>query len=111
MSTISETPKPPYYAVIFTAIPSENTSGYFEMVAALREEVSKQEGFLGMESAGSDFEITVSYWKDEESIRRWKMDETHKIAQSKGKSDWYSQFQVRICKVERAYGFVKEEPH
>ena len=57
--SISQTP---YYAVIFTAIPSVNLEGYEEMALRMIELAKEQRGFLGYESAYSDLEITVSYW-------------------------------------------------
>lgn len=101
---IASTPEPPYYAVIFTAIASEQQDGYTETVQRLHELAMNESGFLGMESAGTDFEITVSYWKDEVSIRQWKENGTHQIAQKFGKSNWYEAYHVRVAKVERAYG-------
>lgn len=47
--------------------------------------------------------ITVSYWKDEESIKSWKGNLDHLLAQKKGKNNWYLHYEVRISKVEREY--------
>lgn len=58
-----------------------------------------------MESAGEKFEITVSYWKDEDSVLAWKENASHKIAQELGRSKWYEAYHVRVAKVERAYGY------
>ena len=77
------------------------------MVQRMHELAQDTPGFLGMESAGDTFEITVSYWKDEESIKIWKQNATHQVAQELGKSKWYEAYQVRVAKVERAYGFEK----
>ncbi len=78
------------------------------MAAKMVELASAMPGFLGMESARSELGITVSYWESEEAIAQWKAHAVHQIAQEKGKSDWYSGFQVRVAKVERAYGFESE---
>ena len=65
----------------------------------------QQDGFLGYESAREELGITVSYWKDEESIKKWKDNLEHQTAQKTGKELWYKQFKVRISKVERDYEF------
>lgn len=104
---ISETPQPPYYAVIFTSIRTEENKGYSEMADKMVELASQQEGFLGVESARNEIGITVSYWKDLESIKKWKENTNHSIARALGKSDWYQSFKTRIAKVERDYGFEK----
>lgn len=107
MANFAPTPEPPYYAVIFTAIVSEMQEGYSEMVQQLHVLAKESVGFLGMESAGDVFEITVSYWKDEQSISNWKQNSAHLYAQSMGKSKWYEAYSVRVAKVERDYRFSK----
>lgn len=109
--TLAQTPPPPYFAVIFTSLRTEgDDAGYGEMSKRMVEAGSKYPGFLGLESArnAEGLGITVSYWKDEESIRAWKADMDHRVAQAKGKATWYSRYEVRIAKVERAYGFGME---
>ncbi len=66
---------------------------------------SEQDGFLGVESAREDLGITVSYWRDLESIKKWKENTDHKIAREKGNKYWYKSFKTRIAKVERDYEF------
>lgn len=108
MSSIATTPAPPYYAVIFTAIASKMQDGYLETVQQMHALAKDSPGFLGMESAGHVLEITVSYWKDEESILDWKKNAAHQVAQELGRKKWYEAYFVRVSKVERAYGLVTE---
>ena len=107
MSEIAKTPDPPYYAVIFTSHRTDGDNGYVEMAVKMVELASKQPGFLGTESARESVGITVSYWTDLESIKMWKQNSEHILAQRRGKDVWYSEFKTRISKVERDYGFVK----
>jgi heme-degrading monooxygenase HmoA len=102
---IAKTPKPPYYAVIFTSVRTDGDQGYSEMSDKMVELVKHQDGFLGFESARKDIGITVSYWKDLESIRKWKEHADHKIARENGRSQWYSAFKTRIARVESDYEF------
>lgn len=104
MSLIAITPEPPYYAVIFTSHRTDGDNGYSEMATKMVELASKQPGFLGVEFAREDVGITVSYWKDLESIKRWKANMEHQEAQRLGHEMWYSSFKTRIAKVERDYG-------
>lgn len=104
---IAKTPEPPYYAVIFTSLRTEGDKGYSDMTDKMEELAKQQPGFLGMESVREELGITVSYWKDLESIRQWRENMEHKVAQQKGRETWYSHFKVRIAKVERDYGFDK----
>lgn len=104
MSVIAKTPEPPYYAVIFSSIRSEDDEGYGEMADRMLQLAAEQEGFLGVESAREELGITVSYWADLESIKAWKANAEHRQAQALGHSRWYSHFKTRIAKVERDYG-------
>lgn len=100
------TPEPPYYAVIFTSLRTDGDQDYGHMADRMVELAREQPGFLGVESArGADgFGITVSYWTSEEAIRNWKANAEHRIAQETGKLRWYADYQLRVAKVERAYG-------
>jgi heme-degrading monooxygenase HmoA len=102
--------KTPYYAVIFTSLRTPGDQGYGEVAQKMLELAAQQQGFIGVESAREEIGITVSYWQTLEDISRWKKQLDHKLAQEKGKALWYSRYTVRICKVEREYGYEKE-PH
>ena len=104
MSPIATTPIPPYYAVIFTSLRTAGDHGYAEMAAKMVQLASEQPGFIGIESAREDVGITVSYWRDLESIKQWKANTEHLVAQKLGHEQWYSSFKTRIAKVERVYG-------
>ncbi|HEX7860251.1 MAG TPA: antibiotic biosynthesis monooxygenase [Verrucomicrobiae bacterium] len=105
-SSVAKTPEPPYYAAIFTSQRTDGDRGYGEMAQRMVELASQQPGFLAVESVrGADgFGITVSYWASEEAIRNWKAHLEHGKAQEAGKKTWYADYQLRIAKVERAYG-------
>jgi heme-degrading monooxygenase HmoA len=98
--------KPPYYAVIFTSVRNSGDEGYSKMADRMVELASKQPGFLGVESAREQIGITVSYWKDLQSIQKWKENSEHKLAQKLGREIWYKSFEVKICRVEKAYDFI-----
>jgi heme-degrading monooxygenase HmoA len=107
MPFISRTPKPPYYAVVFTSINAD--VDHAEHIALSHRMVAlaaTYDGFLGIEPArnadGSG--VAVSYWRDMEAIKAWARDPEHLSAKSKGRTIWYAHYMIRICKVEREYG-------
>lgn len=104
---IAETPKPPYYAVIFSSIRTEGDHGYEAMAEKMMDLAKQQDGFLGVESARNEIGITVSYWRDLESIKKWKEHPAHTIARENGRKIWYETFKTKIAKVESDYGFNK----
>lgn len=104
MVTLVQTPQPPYFAVIFTSIRSDGDNAYTEAAEQMLALASRQAGFLGFESARQEIGISVSYWASEEAIAAWKENLAHREVQGRAK-DWYRQFRVRVCRVEREYGF------
>ncbi len=100
---IAKTPEPPYYAVIFTNERTDGDKGYGEMAEQMVDLAEKQDGYLGMESVRDGLGITISYWKNLDSIKKWKANSKHQVAQEKGRSIWYKSFKTRIAKVERDY--------
>ena len=105
---ISNTPHPPYYAVIFSSVRTTDNAGYAETNAFMNELALQQKGFLGMENACSDIGISISYWSNLEAIKKWKENLDHQKAQVEGQKTWYRQYKVRIAKVERDYDFFKK---
>lgn len=101
----ASTPRPPYYAVIFTSVRTPGDEGYGEMAAEMDRLARQQPGFLGVESARNDVGITVSYWATLDAIKNWKANARHLFAQQQGREKWYESYQVRICKVEHDYSF------
>ena len=105
VDNLATTPKPPYYAVVFTSQRTRVDDGYDRTSVRMIELAENMPGFLGVESArsGDALGITVSYWRDEASIRAWRDHAEHQIAQEKGNKVWYEDYYLRIAKVERAY--------
>jgi heme-degrading monooxygenase HmoA len=106
---IAHTPKPPYYAVIFTSVRTDGDNGYAAMSDKMLELAKEQDGFLGVESARDELGITVSYWRDEQSIQKWKANVDHVVARQKGREQWYTEFKTRVSKVERDYSYSKPD--
>jgi heme-degrading monooxygenase HmoA len=106
---IAKTPEPPYWAVIFTALRTEGDNGYAAMAQAMEELASRQPGWLGFESAREDVGISVSYWRDLESVAAWRANLQHAAAQSQGRQRWYAAYKVRVARVERDYGFERDD--
>lgn len=62
---------------------------------------------MGIESTRGEIGITVSYWENNEAIIAWKNNLEHTEIRNLGRERWYKKYQLRICKVEREYGFEK----
>jgi len=100
-------PAPPYYAVIFSSIRTDNNDGYDQWNDRLFELVTKMDGYLGHESFRDENKhgVTISYWRNLESLSKWRNESLHMQAQELGRLKWYSHYRIRVCKVERDYYF------
>ncbi|POX47824.1 antibiotic biosynthesis monooxygenase [Streptomyces sp. Ru71] len=102
--------EPPYYAVVFTSVRTEDEDGYPETADRMDELVRKIPGFLGMDHARSagGLSITVGYFQDAEAIEAWRSDLEHRRAQRRGREQWYERYTLHVAKVERSHGFVRD---
>lgn len=92
----------PYYIMTFVSQLSDQADDYKPMADKMKRLAREQEGFLGVDSVSSEDGrgITVSYWRDLESMSNWKRNSEHREAQILGKQKWYESYQVHISKVE-----------
>jgi heme-degrading monooxygenase HmoA len=104
-------------AVIFEVIPDEGQKDeYFKIAAALKPSLETIDGFIsierfqGINNPGKI--LSLSFWRDEESIQQWRNIEMHRWAQSKGRESIFKDYRLRIAVVSRDYGMFdrKEAP-
>ena len=107
MKKISPSPSPPYICAVFTSIRTNINEGYEEMNNLLFNEIKNIDGYIGNEAFRDKdgFGVNISYWKDLVSLKKWKNNQLHKEAHKLGKTKWYKEYKLRICKVEREYDF------
>ncbi|MBL4612353.1 MAG: antibiotic biosynthesis monooxygenase [Emcibacter sp.] len=107
---MSDKPAPPYYAVIFSSVRTDNDDGYAQTIDHMLDLGLKHPGCLGFDNVSEgDTSISVSYWKDLESIKSWKQVADHITAQKLGREKWYKSYTTRIALVEREYSYEKSE--
>lgn len=104
-------------AVIFEVIPHEGKKQeYLDIAAILKPELQKIEGFISIERFQSLTDpqkiLSLSFWKDEESVQQWRSLEIHRSAQAKGRQEIFKDYRLRIAVVSRDYGMFdrKEAP-
>ena len=96
-------------AVIFEVWPAEGrVDRYLDLAAALRDQLEKIDGFLSVERFRSlsdpDKLLSLSFWRDEEALARWRNQPAHRSAQGEGRSGVFSDYRLRIAGVIRDYG-------
>jgi heme-degrading monooxygenase HmoA len=101
-------------AVIFEVWPVEKRAKeYFDLAAELRPLLEKIEGFISIERFESlttkgKF-LSLSFWRDEESIRAWRNMEEHRKVQAKGRDSVFAEYRIRVASVVRDYGFDERD--
>ncbi len=79
----------------------------------MQEQVKKYDGFLGeMPCRSLDNEnkfITLFFWTDRESIKAWREDPEHVKIQRLGRDKIFSRYKIRVCELEREYGWKWSE--
>jgi len=96
-------------AVIFEAVPGEDKKDeYFAIAEKLRPELNKIPGFISIERFQSVTDpgkiLSLSFWKDEESVTQWRNVEMHRQAQARGRTSVFSDYRLRVAHVVRDYG-------
>jgi heme-degrading monooxygenase HmoA len=92
------------YLVIFQATARDPDEEYARTAARLRELALRECGCLEFVSVTEgDREISLSYWRDEESIHAWKQHADHIMAQELGRARWYARYRVEVARIERSY--------
>lgn len=101
-------------AVIFEVIPAPGRKQeYLDLAASLRPELEKIDGFISIERFASLTNegkiLSLSIWRDEEAVKRWRQFEGHRVAQAKGRGGIFADYRLRIASVIRDYGMFERE--
>lgn len=93
------------YAVIFTSRLRTADPAYEDMAEKMLALATAQPGFVSFESARDDggLGISISYWRDRDSLLAWRRNAEHLLAQKLGREQWYAHYRVRVARVERDY--------
>ena len=92
------------YVVIFRARIRRLDAEYSAMAARMRELALEQFGCLEFHAVTEgEYEVALSYWPDEVSIRAWKAHPEHVLAQRSGRDRWYESYSVQVARIEREY--------
>ncbi|HYC46803.1 MAG TPA: antibiotic biosynthesis monooxygenase [Burkholderiales bacterium] len=96
-------------AVIFEVTPAPGrTQEYLDLAASLRPELETFDGFISIERFASltteGKVVSLSFWRDEEAVARWRNVERHRLAQARGRGGVFLDYRLRVARVIRDYG-------
>ncbi|MEZ5961108.1 MAG: antibiotic biosynthesis monooxygenase [Hyphomonadaceae bacterium] len=99
-------------AVIFEVEPADRDA-YFRIAGELRPLLDEIDGFISIErfQSVSDEErvLSLSFWRDEEAVARWRNIEAHRVAQSAGRESVFRDYRLRVAEVVRDYGMRERD--
>jgi len=95
-------------AVIFEFTPAEGRKqDYLDLAAGLIDIVKGFDGFISIERFESITSpgrfVSLSFWRDEEAVRKWRNVQQHRAAQAKGRKQVFTSYRLRVCSVIRDY--------
>ncbi|MET9230836.1 antibiotic biosynthesis monooxygenase [Lentzea sp. NPDC003310] len=101
--------EPPYYAVVFSTVRTQDQDGYSETNDRMEELVRDIPGYLGMDHAQNPggLGITVGYFRDADALTQWRTNLEHRAAQQRGRENWYETYSLHVAKVERSHTFKR----
>lgn len=96
-------------AVIFEVRPNPGRrEAYLDAAARLRPFLAEVDGFISIERFESLTEpgkmLSLSYWRDEESVRQWRNIEAHRKTQELGRKSLFADYRLSVAEVIRSYG-------
>ena len=101
-------------AVIFEVWPKTDRKGdYFDIAATLKPELEKIDGFISVERFASLSDegkvLSLSFWRDEDAVKRWREQRQHRAAQGRGRSEIFRDYRLRVATVLRDYGMTERD--
>jgi heme-degrading monooxygenase HmoA len=96
-------------AVIFEVWPADGERDrYLDLAAALREDLSRMDGFVSVERFQSLTDpgklLSLSFWRDEAAVAAWRNRPAHRATQAKGRGGVFRNYRLRVAGVIRDYG-------
>lgn len=99
------------FVVVFEVQPKEGREQeYLDLAAQLRPEVERIDGFISVERFASLARpgrlVSISYWRDEDAVKRWREHTRHHLAQASGRGQIFADYRITVAEVERQYGMT-----
>ncbi len=102
-------------AVIFEVeVDPKSGQRYFDLAAALRDELQGIDGFLSVERFKSmtaeNRYVSLSYWRDRAAVEAWYRRPRHRAAQAEGRARLFRDYRIRVAEVFRDYDMAAARP-
>lgn len=101
-------------AVVFEVVMKPGRDqDYFDLAAHLKGELEEIDGFISVErfkSVSNEGKyVSLSFWRDERAVARWREHAEHRVAQERGKAEIFADFRIRVAQVVRDYSMADRQ--
>jgi len=88
---------------------SAATDGYPEMAEEMETLARGMPGFVDVKAFKADDgeRLTIVWWKDEETLKGWREQVRHRMAQRLGREKWYEHYTIEVAQVVRHNAFER----
>lgn len=100
------------FVVVFEVQPKPGREqDYLELAASLKPALEEIEGFISVERFRSMAEpaklVSISFWRDEAAVKRWREHNRHHLAQLSGRAQIFADYRISVAEIERQYGMFE----
>jgi heme-degrading monooxygenase HmoA len=93
--------------VLFRSKLVDAPDGYAEMAQEMLTLANTMPGFIDVKAFKADDgeRLTLVWWQDEDTLRAWRTNARHLVAQKAGRERWYEYYKIEVAEVKRARDF------
>ncbi|HTK28890.1 MAG TPA: antibiotic biosynthesis monooxygenase [Vicinamibacterales bacterium] len=89
--------------VLFRSKLVDAPDGYAEMAQEMVDLAKTMPGFIDVKAYKADDgeRLTIVRWQDHETLKGWREQARHRVAQRLGREKWYEYYKIEVAEVVR----------
>jgi len=95
--------------VLFRSMLVDAPVGYAEMAQEMLALAKTMPGFIDVKAFTADDgeRLTLVWWQDEGTLRAWRTNARHLVAQKAGRERWYEYYKLEVAEIKRTKDFAR----
>jgi heme-degrading monooxygenase HmoA len=95
--------------VLFRSKLVDAPDGYDAMAVEMENLARTMPGFVDVKAFKSDDgeRLTVVWWENEETLKGWRENVRHRVAQRHGREQWYEYYKLEVAEIVRQNSFER----
>jgi heme-degrading monooxygenase HmoA len=96
--------------VLFRSRLVEPADGYGDMATEMLDLARTMPGFVDFKSYKADDgeRLSVVWWRDLETMKGWRDNARHRVAQRLGREKWYQYYKIEVAEVARTASYERK---